>query len=99
MKILHLGNVESLSLICSPKFYIFGRTKFFRLGGQDSIQSKVRIITSTSEDLELRIQQGKFIEELYRKLRVVEIHIPPLRNRKMTFLLLRIIISRNVIWN
>lgn len=83
MKILHLGNVESLSLDMQSKIlYLLEEQKFFRLGGQDSIQSKVRIITSTSEDLELRIQQGKFIEELYRKLRVVEIHIPPLRNRK-----------------
>lgn len=83
MKILHLGNVESLSLDMQSKIlYLLEEQKFFRLGGQDSIQSKVRIIASTGEDLELRIQQGKFIEELYRKLRVVEIHIPPLRNRK-----------------
>ena len=83
MKILHLGNVESLSLDMQSKIlYLLEEQKFFRLGGQDAIQSKVRVIASTSEDLESRIQEGKFIEELYRKLRVVEIHIPPLRNRK-----------------
>lgn len=83
MKILHLGNVESLSLDMQSKIlYLLEEKQFFRLGAQEAMESKVRIIASTSDDLEYNIKQGRFIEELYRKLRVVEINIPPLRNRK-----------------
>lgn len=83
IRILHLGNVESLSLdIQSKILYLLEEKQFFRLGGQEAIPSRIRIIASTSDDLEENIKQGKFIEELYRKLRVVEINIPPLRNRK-----------------
>lgn len=83
IRILHLGNVESLSLdIQSKILYLLEEKQFFRLGGQEAIASRIRIIASTSDDLEENIREGKFIEELYRKLKVVEIHIPPLRNRK-----------------
>lgn len=52
------------------------------MGGADPIKSSVRVIASTCENLEELINQGKFIDELYRKLRVLEVNIPPLRDRK-----------------
>ena len=52
------------------------------MGGADPIKSSVRVIASTCENLEELINQGKFIDELYRKLRVLEVNIPPLRERK-----------------
>lgn len=56
--------------------------KFERVGGEETIDVDVRVIAATNRDLEKEIQQGKFREDLYYRLNVVHIHIPPLRERK-----------------
>jgi len=56
--------------------------KFRRLGGEKLIEVDVRIITATNRDLELAIKQGIFRSDLYYRLNVVKIHLPPLRERK-----------------
>ncbi len=56
--------------------------KFRRLGGEKLISVDVRIITATNRDLELAIKQGIFRSDLYYRLNVVKIHLPPLRERK-----------------
>lgn len=53
-----------------------------RLGGGESIPIDVRIITATNRDLQERIRQELFREDLYYRLNVVPIHMPPLRERK-----------------
>jgi len=53
-----------------------------RLGGTDSIPIDVRIISATNRDLEEQIDQGAFREDLYYRLNVVHIPMPPLRERK-----------------
>jgi DNA-binding NtrC family response regulator len=55
---------------------------FERLGAVKSIQVDVRIIAATNRDLEAFIRDGKFREDLYYRLSVIPIHIPPLRDRK-----------------
>jgi len=52
------------------------------LGGTKSIPVDVRVIAATNRDLELALQQGKFREDLYFRLNVIPIFIPPLRERK-----------------
>jgi two-component system nitrogen regulation response regulator GlnG len=55
---------------------------FFRVGGHTPIKVDVRIIAATHQDLENRVKQGAFREDLYHRLNVIRIHIPPLRQRR-----------------
>lgn len=56
--------------------------KFERVGGEETIEVDVRIITATNRNLEEEIKKGNFREDLYYRLNVVNINVPPLRNRK-----------------
>ncbi len=56
--------------------------KFCRVGGNDTITSDFRVIVATNEPLEERVKQGKFREDLYYRLNVFSIFIPPLRERR-----------------
>ena len=53
-----------------------------RVGGQKSIAIDVRIITATHRNLEKMVEDGKFRQDLYYRLNVIKIEIPPLRKRK-----------------
>ena len=53
-----------------------------RIGGSKPIKIDVRIIASTNKDLEKMVYEGTFREDLYYRLNVIHIHIPPLRERK-----------------
>lgn len=56
--------------------------QFERVGGTEKIEADVRIIAATNKDLEQKIKDGSFREDLYYRLNVVSIKIPPLRERK-----------------
>jgi len=56
--------------------------KFERVGGEDTIETDVRIVAATNKDLKAEIEKGAFREDLYFRLNVVNIHVPPLRERK-----------------
>lgn len=80
---LHLGNIESLSLDMQSKIlYLLQEGEFYRMGGTEPVSIDVRIVATTSENLEEMISKGNFIDELYHKLKILEIPIPPLRDRK-----------------
>jgi len=55
--------------------------KFIRVGGNKEISSDFRVICATNKDLKSMVEQGTFREDLYYRLNVVNIHIPPLRER------------------
>jgi two-component system response regulator AtoC len=55
--------------------------QFSRVGGRELIRVDVRVIATTNRDLELAMRTGDFREDLYYRLNVVEIHVPPLRER------------------
>tara|TARA_B100001113_G_scaffold353695_1_gene359227 strand:- start:2227 stop:3627 length:1401 start_codon:yes stop_codon:yes gene_type:complete len=56
--------------------------EFYRVGGQKPIKSNVRIIAATNQNIEDLIKTGKFREDLYHRLNVFRIELPPLRDRK-----------------
>lgn len=55
---------------------------FYRVGGHDSIRVNVRVIAATHQDLLKRVDEGEFREDLYHRLNVIRIHVPPLRERR-----------------
>ncbi|MFP4113719.1 MAG: sigma-54-dependent transcriptional regulator [Spirochaetota bacterium] len=55
---------------------------FERVGGEQTLEVDVRIISATNKDLKSEIERATFREDLYYRLNVVNIHIPPLRERK-----------------
>lgn len=55
---------------------------FERVGGTKQIEVNVRVIAATNKDLKEEIKQGKFREDLYHRLNVIPVHVPPLRDRR-----------------
>src|SRR5207249_10860853 len=56
--------------------------EFMRLGGTETIRVDVRILAATNADLRKLVQENKFREDLYYRLNVISIPLPPLRDRK-----------------
>ncbi len=55
---------------------------FYRVGGHQPMQANVRVITATHQDLEQRVKQGLFREDLFHRLNVIRLRLPPLRERR-----------------
>ncbi len=62
--------------------------EFERVGGKETLKVDVRIISATNQDLEKKIREKSFREDLYYRLNVISLFIPPLRERKEDILLL-----------
>lgn len=80
---LFLDEIGDMSLLTQAKLLrVIETQKFQRVGGTRDITVDVRIISATNKDLPEEIKKGNFRQDLYWRLNVVPIYIPPLRERK-----------------
>src|SRR4051812_13182779 len=61
---------------------VLAEGEFYRVGGQTPVRVDVRVIAATHQDLEERVRQGLFREDLLHRLNVIRIEVPPLRSRR-----------------
>lgn len=86
---LFLDEIGDMDPMLQVKLLRFLDTGEYRpVGGTIARKTNVRIVTATNKDLEESIRQGNFREDLYYRLGVVTIHVPPLRDREDDILLL-----------
>jgi DNA-binding NtrC family response regulator len=80
---LFLDEIGDLPLQVQVKLLRFLQDKeFYRLGSSQPLKSDVRIITATNRNLEKLMKEEKFRPDLYYRMNVIQIHVPPLRKRK-----------------
>ncbi len=80
---IFLDEIGDMPLATQAKILkVLESKEFRRVGGLRDIKSDVRVIAATNKDLPTEIEKGKFREDLYYRLQVVPIEIPPLRERK-----------------
>lgn len=60
---------------------VLADAQFYRVGGYAPVKVDVRIIAATHQNLELRVREGKFREDLFHRLNVIRVHLPALRER------------------
>lgn len=60
---------------------VLAEGEYYRVGGRDLLEADVRVIAATHQDLEAKIRTGSFREDLYHRLNVIHIALPPLRER------------------
>jgi two-component system response regulator AtoC len=93
---LFLDEVGELSPSAQVKVLrVLEEKEYFKVGGVDKKKADVRIIAATNKDLESEVKKGNFRDDLYFRLNVIKLHIPPLRERKEDILpLFRFFINR-----
>jgi two-component system nitrogen regulation response regulator GlnG len=79
---LFLDEVGDMAPLTQSKMLrLLQEQRFERLGGNETIQTDVRVLAATNHDLEQLVEQGRFRKDLYYRLKGVTIHLPPLRER------------------
>jgi DNA-binding NtrC family response regulator len=80
---LFLDEIGEMSLPSQVNLLrILEEEQFLRVGGSRKISVDVRVVAATNRDLEEMVREGKFRRDLYYRLKVVELHVPPLRDRR-----------------
>jgi DNA-binding NtrC family response regulator len=80
---LLLDEIGEMSMIAQAKLLrVLQEKEIHKVGGDDPIEVDVRIIATTNRDLETQVSRGLFREDLFYRLNVFYIHLPPLRERK-----------------
>jgi Nif-specific regulatory protein len=95
---IFLDEIGDMSLSTQSKILrVLQEREMQRVGSSETIKLNVRVISATNKNLEEAIKKGEFREDLYYRLKVVEIHIPPLRQRTEDIPLLANFFLRNAI--
>jgi two-component system, NtrC family, response regulator AtoC len=76
-----IGEIDATTQVKLLRF--LGERTFERLGSSKTLSADVRLVTATNKDLMGLVKEGKFREDLYYRLAVVPIHLPPLRERAL----------------
>ena len=80
---LFLDEIGDMSLALQTRLLrVLAESEFFRVGGQSAIRVDVRVIAATHQDLAQGAATGRFREDLYHRLNVMRIEVPPLRQRR-----------------
>lgn len=86
---LFLDEIGELSLSLQSKLLrVLENGEFYRLGETSARVSKARIIAATNRDLKEAVRAGEFRQDLYYRISVLTVHVPPLREREKDYLLL-----------
>jgi len=87
--VLFLDEVSEMSLSAQAKFLrVLQEREFQRLGGTRILKANIRVIAATNRDLRKAVERGDFREDLFYRLQVFDIRIPPLRERSSDILML-----------
>ncbi len=86
---LFLDEIGEIGLGIQAKLLrVLQEREYERVGGTETLKADVRIIAATNKNLELKVRDGEFREDLYYRLNIIPITVPPLRERKTDILLL-----------
>ncbi|MBK8251775.1 MAG: sigma-54-dependent Fis family transcriptional regulator [Polyangiaceae bacterium] len=80
---LFLDEVSEMPLIVQPKLLTFLQSRrYYRLGSTQPLEADVRIVAATNADLQTKVREKVFREDLYFRLNVLQVRVPPLRDRR-----------------
>jgi DNA-binding NtrC family response regulator len=80
---IFFDEISSISTETQAKLLrVIQEREFMRLGGTETIKVDVRILAASNDDLRQLVRDGRFRDDLYHRLNVISVHLPPLRERK-----------------
>src|SRR4029077_9721808 len=86
---IFLDEIGEMSAVMQVKLLrVLQERRFRRVGGLEELQADIRVIAATNQDLTRAIAEGRFREDLYYRINVIPISLPPLRDRREDIALL-----------